>query len=205
MWFALKKREMPISSDFSQIHSNLQTSFTRIKGDVQAIRDWLAYFKDREQDHERRLNDAESRIEELSEVLAYMQESQEIQQTPLETDQVILIDDAKEQTGTTQIRIIDDLTDTQKSIFYRLGTLLQEAGQEWMTSKSLAQDLYPDKPYDVIRSTLSEYTSILIEAGLIKKRRKGKLTYLSMAEKGSQIFSQTKKPRLKKVIVNKKT
>jgi len=196
---------MPISSDFSQIHSNLQTSFTRIKGDVQAIRDWLAYFKDREQDHERRLNDAESRIEELSEVLAYMQESQEIQQTPLETDQVILIDDAKEQTGTTQIRIIDDLTDTQKSIFYRLGTLLQEAGQEWMTSKSLAQDLYPDKPYDVIRSTLSEYTSILIEAGLIKKRRKGKLTYLSMAEKGSQIFSQTKKPRLKKVIVNKKT
>jgi DNA-binding transcriptional ArsR family regulator len=169
---------------------------------MQATRDWLAYFKDREQDHEDRLKSIESRLDEISEVLNMMQEAQEAPTQEVRPERgLVYIEEESEEPGDVNQKIVNDLTDTQKSIFYRLGTLLYESSQEWITTKALAQELYPDKAYDKVRSTLSEYTSILIEAGIVKKKRRGKLTYLSITSKGLSLFDQTKKTKLKKVLI----
>ncbi len=206
MWF-LKKRGPSQQSDNSinTINYNLKESFGKIRRDMQATRDWLAYFKDREQDHEDRLKNIESRLDEISEVLNMMQEAQESSRGIRPVEQgLVYIEDDHEEPGSINEKIINDLTDTQKSIFYRLGTLLYESSQEWITTKALAQELYPDKAYDKVRSTLSEYTSILIEAGILKKKRRGKLTYLSITEKGLGLFEKTKKIKLKKVLIKPK-
>jgi len=166
---------------------------------MDVVKEWLVYFKDQERDHEQRLKNVESRIDEVGEVLAYMQQT-----TPHQENNIVIVDDTNETPISSQppLKILDDLTETQKAMFYRLGTLLAETAQQWITSKALAQELYPEKPYSKVRSTLSEYTSILIEAGLFKKQRKGKLTYLSITEKGVNLFEKTKKQKLKKVIIN---
>ena len=198
MWFTKKGGILQHSlNHFGHINSNLKESFARIKGDMQAIRDWLAYFKDREKDHEQRLKNIESRIEEIGEVLVYMQEDSPATE---EQDEIIFVDEQDEKMPRT--KVLDDLTDTQKSMFYRLGTLLYESSQQWITTKALAQELYHDKPYDKVRSTISEYISILVESGLVKKKRKGKLTYLSVTEKGLELFEKTKKSKLLKVSCN---
>ncbi len=201
MWLFKKRKNQDNSELFQQINSNLKESFTRIKKDIQATRDWLTFFKDREQDHEKRLQNIESRLEELDSILNYMQEAQE--EIP-KKQEVIIVDTQREERETEEdsepTRILNDLTDTQKAIFLRLGTLLYESSQEWITAKALAQEIYPDKQYDKVRSTLSEYTSILIESGLVKKRRRGKLTYMSITEKGLQLFEKTKKTKLKKIL-----
>ncbi len=202
MWF-LKKRPNPDPPEYLQsINSNLKESFARIKKDIQATRDWLSYFKDRENDHEGRLKNIESRLEELGEVLTYMQDTPRERKTRNYEESVVITEDVEdEERGDTTQRVLNDLTDTQKAIFHRLGTLLHESSQEWITAKALAQEIYPEKTYDKVRSTLSEYTSILIESGLIKKKRKGKLTYLSITEKGLGLFDKNKKAKLKKILL----
>jgi len=205
MWF-FKKRENPESLAYLQnINNNLKESFQRIKKDMQSTKDWLSYFKDRENDHENRLKNIESRIEEIGEVLTYMQEAQD-NKTQNKQDHIIVTNEEEYEGSEESPKILNDLTDTQKAMFLRLGTLLYESSQEWITAKALAQEIYPDKTYDRVRSTLSEYTSILIESGLVKKKRRGKLTYLSITEKGLNLFEKTKKSKLKKIILktNKK-
>jgi len=197
MWFFKKKSNPDSEGHFQQINSNLKESFARIKRDIQATRDWLTYFKDREQDHEKRLKDTESRIDEIDAILTYMQEAQKQQKNKQER---INIQKEEVEEDEQPAKILNDLTDTQKAIFLRLGTLLYESSQEWITAKALALEIYPEKPYDKIRSTLSEYTSILIEAGLVKKKRRGKLTYLSITEKGLAFFEKSKKTKLRKIL-----
>ena len=199
MWF-FKKKENQENPAYQAINNNLKESFQRIKRDMQATKDWLSYFKDREQDHENRLKNIESQIEEIGEVLTYMQEAQEVS-LPKSKEEVIIVDREEPENEDEAPKILNDLTDTQKAIFLRLGTLLYESSQEWITAKALAQEIYPDKTYDKVRSTLSEYTGILIESGLIKKKRRGKLTYLSITEKGLNLFEKTKKTRLKKILM----
>ena len=136
MWF-FKKRENPESSVYLQnINNNLKESFQRIKKDMQATKNWLSYFKDRESDHENRLKNIESRIEEIGEVLTYMQEAQEVKTTKRQ-DRVVITDEEEYEESEESPKILNDLTDTQKAMFLRLGTLLYESSQEWITAKAL--------------------------------------------------------------------
>lgn len=205
MWFGKKRFDGNSSANagannLHTINNSLKESFSRIRVDMEAVRGWIDYFKDREKDQEERLKNIESKLEEVSEVVALMGEKK----TEVNRDFIMINEDDQETEEETP-RILDDLTETQKSIFLRLGTLLYESSQEWITTKALAQELYPDKQYDKVRSTLSEYISILIEAGLVKKKRHGKLTYLSITEKGLSLFEKSKKAKLKKILIKKKS
>ena len=109
---------------------------------------------------------------------------------------------AEERSAIPSIRrsFLDDLTETQKAMFFRLGSFQRESGQEWTALKTLAQDIYPGKTYDKVRSTVSEYIGILVDAGLIAKTRKGKQTYITITEKGQQYFKKNDKKAPKKQI-----
>jgi hypothetical protein len=94
--------------------------------------------------------------------------------------------------------LVEELTDTQKSMFYRAGLLLQESGQEWIALKSLASDLYPEREYDQVRSTTSEYVNVLVDNGLLDKKRRGKHTLISLTKKGNHFFKQIPPDAVKK-------
>ncbi len=202
------KKEENQPFDLVDIHQSLRASFQRIKADMVSIRDWLHYFKTKEDDQDLRLKAMENRLEEMGEVITMMQEIpqvyekkelvkyQEREERPM---QVLIAEEEKE----IQVNELDILTETQKVIFSRLATMQNESQQQWIPIKMLAQELYPDKPYNMVRSTLSEYFGILIEAALVKKKRKGKLTYVSITEKGVKFFDANKKEGLKKLIAKR--
>tara|TARA_Y100000310_G_scaffold122983_1_gene121736 strand:- start:532 stop:1173 length:642 start_codon:yes stop_codon:yes gene_type:complete len=206
LFFGKKRSEKDEAVEhINQISENLKKSFIRIKTDIKLVRDWLSFFKTKDGEYENRFKDIESRIDEMGEVIAYLADKdQTASRTPQRPEK------AKEAPyyGTEETHplpkmkrsFLDDLTETQRAMFLRLGAFQRESGQEWTSLKTLAQDIYPGKTYDKVRSTVSEYIGILVDAGLIAKTRKGKQTYITITEKGQQYFKKNDKKAPKKQV-----
>jgi len=215
LFFGKKKKEVDEAVEhINTISQNLKTSFIRVKADIKVVRDWLSFFKDKDGEYQERFDNVESRMQEMSEVIAYLAERDQVSSQAPKTaqktqgNQQYYQYEEKIAPATPQRSILDDLTETQRAIFLRLGVFQRESGQEWTSLKGIAQDIYPHKSYDKVRSTLSEYVGILIDCGLLRKTRKGKQTYISITEKGQQYIPKTplkkvvKKPLLKKQTEN---
>ncbi|MEK6817019.1 MAG: hypothetical protein AABY09_05370, partial [Nanoarchaeota archaeon] len=82
----------------------------------------------------------------------------------------------------------DSLTETHQKICLQIAAVQKELPNQWISLKYLAQEMYPDKGYNQVRSTLSQYISSLEDLGYVKRMRKGKQAY---------VFSTTKNPCLK--------
>ena len=197
-------------SHMTEISENLKHSFVRVKADIKIVRDWLSYFKTKEDEDEKRFKNIESRIDEISEVLAYLADKDQQQpqrvilsQKPIK-EQPYYENDEKMSTQQQTTNVLDVLTETQRAIFLRLSAFQRESGQEWTSLKTLALDIYPDKSYDKVRSTLSEYVGVLIDMGLIKKSRRGKQTYLAITPKGQQFIGKSEVKKAKKPVQKSK-
>jgi DNA-binding transcriptional ArsR family regulator len=207
MWFS-KKREEEIQEDYreeiARLNSNLKHSFLKIKEDIKAIKEWIDYFESQHQDHKSKFKQVEEKLAQVDEAVSYVLLSPTKEQHKLTHKQEEKLEEEVkeilEQAPTPHyLKLLDDLTETQKTMFYRLAILLKEAGQEWMTMKALATDLYPNKQYDQVRSTTSEYVNVLIESGLLEKRRRGKQTYIGITEKGKQLVKKAQQEEPQKV------
>jgi hypothetical protein len=211
LFFGKKKKQAdnPVEH-MNKIADNLKTSFIRVKADIKVVRDWLSFFKTQAEDHEQRFKNIESRVEELSEVIAYLADkdqnnTQPTPKTPQATREPQYYDyEEKITPPQKQKTILDNLTETQQALFLRIGAFQRESGQEWTPLKTLAQDIYPGKSYDRVRSTISEYVGLLVDVGLIKKMRKGKQTYVSVTEQGKTYFSKNNTKLPKKAVSKSK-
>lgn len=210
MWF-LKKREVPIPSyqeEIAKINTNLKHSFLKIKEDIRTIKEWIDYFESQHTEHKAKFKHLENKLTHLDEMLSYSvlapkkveKKVREVEEELSEEVEEIL----EKAPHPAYLKMLENLTETQKTIFYRLALLLKESDQEWITIKTLATDLYPDKPYDQVRSTASEYVNILMESGLLEKRRRGKHTYVAITEKGKKLVEKTKKEAAQKIKVRAK-
>jgi hypothetical protein len=141
----------------------------------------------------------------VGQVISYLADKEQTtnkapSKTQKTTKEAQYYDDEETQLPKIKRSFLDDLTETQKAMFLRLGAFQRESGQEWTALKTLAQDIYPGKTYDKVRSTVSEYIGILVDAGLIAKTRKGKQTYITITEKGQQYFKKNDKKTPKKQV-----
>lgn len=75
------------------------------------------------------------------------------------------------------------LTEMQQQICWKLAALQKESPNKWISFKVLAGELYPNKDYGVVRSTVSEYITLLEEMGYVQKKRRGRQTYVTTTEK----------------------
>ncbi len=205
MWFSKKREEdnTEYREDLERLNANLKHSFIKIKDDIKAIKEWIDYFELQHRDHKTKFKHVENRLSQIDETVSYVLLSPPKEQEKIVQQQERLQEEVKEileQAPSPQyLKLLDDLTETQKSMFYRLALLLKEADQEWMTMKALAMDLYPNKQYDQVRSTTSEYVNILMESGLLEKRRRGKQTYITITKKGQQLLEKSKHEIAQKV------
>jgi ribosomal protein S19E (S16A) len=157
-----------IKDDLDRLKKSITNSFSNVKRDIK-----LLIKKDNEQDTKiEDIRDRLSRIELKLETVVPFEVKAEVKK------------EVKE--GITEIEedLIESLTNLQKSIFLKLSILMRETNNEWISMKSLTRELYPDKTYNRVRSIVSEYTDFLEEEGLIKKKRKGRKTYLTITKKG---------------------
>ena len=92
------------------------------------------------------------------------------------------------------------LTDGQKRLFAEIIGLHIETGSEWIALVEVAKQAPPGKEYKRVRSTLSEFTSVLEEAGLLNKKIQRKKAFVKVTNKGILYVDEDRAKRLRKVM-----
>jgi len=148
--------------------------------------------------HDDKINHLKERVHYLENIIKNLRVLDSVQESPKEKSKKENI----EQTINTDISINNptikwgDLTNIQQNLFMRLGLLQIEANQRRIAMKHLAEELYPEKTYNDVRSMISDYVNLLNEHGLVKKTRKGRQIFVSTTEKGLIFYDKAKKKKL---------
>jgi len=206
--FGKKKESDDLEQKLTSIDRNIANSFSAVKDDFRSMKKWIEHFDETDKKHDEKLYELKGEVRYLREILRDIRDQQTIPSRTQEPSRVEvhevqhqqkrqpIVEDIIEEEEVQQepARIdLDQFTDTQKAIFSRLGIIQHESSQEWVPLKHLAQELYPEKQYNDVRSTISEYVGLLSDAGLVNRSRKGKQTFVSVSKKGAQAFSNKKK------------
>lgn len=95
---------------------------------------------------------------------------------------------------------LSTLTDGQKKLFTEIIGLHIETGSEWISLVEVAKHAHPGKEYKKVRSTLSEYTSVLEEVGLLSKKIQRKKAFVRVSNKGILYVDEDRAKRLRKLM-----
>ena len=203
MWwfFSDKKRDLDTSSHhsihlFSKIKTmeeNLKNSFFNIKKDIHKVNTVVFM-------HDDKINHLKERVKYLETLMKNMRdlESSEEPQAEKQRKKEVSSPTIPKTDITIQNHTIkwEDLTNIQQNLFMRLGLLQIESSQRRIAMKHLAEELYPEKTYNDVRSMISDYVNLLNEHGLIKKTRKGRQIFVSITEKGLSFYDKAKRKKL---------
>ena len=164
-------------------HSEHRISFNNIKKDVAAIKDQIIKLENADLDTSRKLTQLDSVILGLEPKFEKFEISQKNKKEKIE-EQII------QENQDHHDNIIKSLTVTQQEIFKTIYAIQQQLETDNISIKSLAKVYYPTKKYEDVRSTLSEYLTILSTMGLVAKNRKGKESYVNITKTGSKIINK---------------
>lgn len=163
------------------LNNSLKNSFKHVKDDMDKI---IEKIKSLDGSKEDKFEEINQRLKILESVLINSQQQRQQEVYEEEAEEVALPHTPM------------DITDTQKAILLRLKVLLEEKGANWLLMRELAEELYPTKDYDSIKSMISNYIDVLSNLNLIKKTRKGRNIYVTLTDKA-------RKKMPKKVILSK--
>jgi hypothetical protein len=164
------------NDEIKHIHSKVDTAFLKIKDDMNSVGKWIHHFNTKHDDHEKVSHLLSRKIQKLELRLAAI-ESGEVAEPETIIENSILAEPE------IQITTWDSLTETHQKICWQLASIQKELPNQWVSLKYLAQEMYPDKLYNQVRSTLSQYVASLEELGYVKRVRKGKQAYIFSTEK----------------------
>lgn len=205
MWwlFSNKKRDTSSSHDihlFSKMKTmeeNLKNSFFNIKKDIHKVNS-LVFL------HDDKINHLKERVHYLENIIKNLRKLDSLEELPKERSKKQ--ENIEQQPIQTNITITsptikwEDLTNIQQNLFMRLGLLQIESSQRRIAMKHLAEELYPEKTYNDVRSMISDYVNLLNEHGLIKKTRRGRQIFISVTEKGVVFYDKAKRKKLLDVL-----
>ena len=99
----------------------------------------------------------------------------------------------------------DELSDLHIEILKRIMLIQKSLQLRCIAMKDLANELYPDRNYRRVKSTLSEYLSELHEAGLVDKRyqRRNRL-FVSYTEKALEYAENSMIAKMRSLISSKR-
>lgn len=186
-WFFNRKKKEE-NHRWTSLNISLSKSFDNIKGDLEQVRTVISTNKDELQQNmaqiNARLNYLEGKIEGVTKI-------------SLQQGKKTGKNDSGEEEVDVFNPIWEDLTNLQRSMLIKLAILQKESSQSWINMKFLTQELYPNKDYSSVRSMISNYTDILEDRGLIKKKRKGRETFITLTIKGDKQIKIANKIELK--------
>jgi hypothetical protein len=172
-----------IDKRFDNINSSIQGSFSNVKEDIAQVSRWINHFKVKHDDHHdnlskilARLDSIETRLEQHESSVVY-----EEQIEPLE-----------EKKENLELKNWAQLTDVQQHLAYVISSLDKEEPETWHALKKVAFELYPNREYGEVRTTISHYVRLLEEFGFVERKRVG-----------NKSLVRTKKKELPKLRVSK--
>lgn len=191
MWWFFKKREK--KEDLDTINQSLKNSFNNVKTDLLTLRDWV---ENKEEDQDKNIQEISMKIENIENILGYLV-NQSKEQPESREEQINL-----KQIPQTK-KLIEQLTDKQKSYFLQLALLIKESPEGLVPMKNLAENFYPTAEYKDVKSLISSYTDLLETFGLVEKRRKGRNVLLTITEKGKTLIPKNIE-KIKKIPIKDK-
>jgi len=189
-WFFKQKKREDYSKQIKTLHSSLKSSFTNVKKDMHNISDWINILDEKNQDQNTELKGLQKRVMILEAKLERVVEDLE--------DEEILEEPKIEEIRNSEVRFsgvinsFQSLTDTQKNIFKTLHLLQKEKGWAWVLLKDIANEIYPTKSYNAVRSTISDYLCILEEIGLVQRKRVSRQSMVSLTDIGKEFLKYAK-------------
>ncbi len=173
------------------MEEGLHYSFNKIKDDFLATHKKL-------EDHS---SNTTKKLDEIHLRLSYLERLFSLHLPNLQTKTRLPENQEEEFEDTEEgVSKIYQLTDKQQKIFNELVVMQTESGSKWIPLKELAEHVYPRKEYKGVRSTISEYTSVLEEQGLIEKKSNRKRSYVRVNKKGLNYISKERAKKLAKLI-----
>ncbi|MFH1210044.1 MAG: helix-turn-helix domain-containing protein [archaeon] len=194
-WF-FKKRD----DSSEDINAKLHSSFSNIKKDMVGISEWISHFKTKHNNHDQNYEFLSKEINTLKEDVKYLkalivsqyQNQQKIEQTKQEEPK-INYNLEEEKIHLPKEKILQSLTLTQVELLKSLARIQYEHDLDSVSLRDIKEEYYPSKNYNEVRTTISQYLDILLELGLVTKKRKGRQIYTSLTEKGKQLFPNYQK------------
>lgn len=176
-----------------KLNTSVKSSFNNLRKDMEHVSKLLHHYDGSLANHDKQFEMLAKRMMALEEMIMELKQAapENIQEELEETEEEY---EEEQEAPIKQGPPIEDslwetLTETQQRLCWKLSALQKEMPDQWISLKYLAQELYPDKDYNVVRSTLSQFIAGLEELGVVKRKRKGKQAY---------VFSTNKNPCNKK-------
>ncbi|MAF36496.1 hypothetical protein CL622_05260 [archaeon] len=185
-----RKKEFIQKQEFNLLHERLHGAFSKVRMDFTEVLKQMTTFKKNNQNlsHEStilgaRISALEGKIDFLQKTFLNFQNSTSIPK--LESAEQI----AHEEEG-PEIDYFQQLTQTQLAIMGTLLKLIMISKKKWISVKSIANEYYPNNDYRNVKGILSQYTGILLEFNLIKKKTIGLLMYTALTQTGEKFCKE---------------
>jgi hypothetical protein len=191
--FKRKKSNKLLNETISVMQGSLKKSFENIKKDFSMIDFHHKDFHKKHETHKINHEAHKKNIVLLSERLTAIENSLGL------LKELEIVDEEVNDKQTINFGVLDEMTEVSQKICYILAALQQE-NKDMVTLKTLAEEMYPDKEYAKIRSTISQYTTELEELGYVQKKKKGKQVYIKSTEKNPFLKEKSKLKKSKKKI-----
>ena len=197
-WF-FKKRD---NRDLEFIHKKLDNSFSNIHNDMEKVTSWINHFHGKHSGHDKKFESVVKRLDKIEYAVSELQDAmttayQKISEPTIEDNE----EEVKKEVEEDPIWL--ELTETQQKLCWKLAGLQKELPNEWISLKYLAQEMYPDKDYASVRSTVSQFIAQLEELGFVKRRRRGRQAYVCSTDK-NPCAEKIKSARVKAKAAKKK-
>ena len=160
------------------LNKTVHQSFSNLRNDMEHVSKLLHHFDNRHKGHDNNFKKLMKRLEDIESIIKdgktrpFGKEDMEKESLNSPPEELPLEDP-----------LWESLTETQQRLCWKLAALQKEMPDQWISLKYLAQELYPDKEYSTVRSTLSQFISALEEMGIVKRKRKGKQAYVYSTNK----------------------
>lgn|SRR3989344_4222933 len=206
------RKESDAEDRFQRLHETLKLTFSNIREDIDRLHKWTENTHENTQDHRLKLREHELRLLKIENQLNSIVSTMLLREqapTPLieEKRNFRLQEELPLEEGPERVKkseIFSALTKTQLDLFKTIYQIQKQANSNKVSLRSIANLHYAGKPYNSVRSTISDYLTILHTWGLIKKQRVGKESFVAITKNGLELISETKekKQKIKKKIKN---
>ena len=180
-----RKKNYVKREDLQSLHERLQKAFSKVKDNFSEVKGWIDQNNAKHDLMDHKIELVKLELTGLKNQLDFIQNNLLGTQGANSKESKISDED--------EVDYFKELSQTQLSL---LGTILKVSvisKEESIPLKIISQEYYPDYEYQSIKSVLSEYSDILLNFGLIKKQRRGRIMHVSLTEKGKKFCKKNSK------------
>jgi len=203
MVFWLFKKRDDTEERFRNLHDVLKTTFSNVREDIDRLHKWVDNSHKHHNSHRINFKEHELRLLKLENQISLLLDKVLHEEAPEKEEYEGDKDEIEEllPKKISQNEIFSSLTKTQLDLFKTIYQIQKQTNTNKVSLRSVAKIHYPEKDYSSVRSTISDYLTILSAWGLIKKQRVGKESFVAVSDHGLDLVSESnikqKKKKLK--------